>query len=80
MALGQRVKKRREFLHLSQGQLARKAGINQGLLSRIESGATPSPGAVVLKALALALRCSTDWLLEMYDDDPTEPLAAAVGR
>jgi transcriptional regulator with XRE-family HTH domain len=81
MALGQRVKKKRESLKMSQGQLARQADITQGLLSRIESGATPSPGSAILKRLAIALGCSTDWLLEMYEDDPAPALApVAVGR
>ena len=70
MTLGERVKQRREFFKLSQEQLAKQAGIAQGLLSRIENGHTPSPGAHVLKGLDLALRCSTDWLVGLYDDDP----------
>jgi transcriptional regulator with XRE-family HTH domain len=78
MALSYRVKKRRELLKMSQGQLARRAGINQGLLSRIESGGTPSPGAVILKRLALALGCSTDWLLEMYEEDHDDTLTSAA--
>ena len=69
MTLGERVKKRREALHLSQEQLARQAGIAQGLLSRIERGVTPSPGATVLKGLARALLCSIDWLVDLYDEE-----------
>ena len=71
MALSDRIKKRREALKLSQGELARRARMTQGMLSRIESGDT-EPGSPMLKRLAIALRCSTDWLLEMYDDAPDD--------
>ena len=76
MTFGERVKHRREALKLSQGEAARRAGMAQGLLSRIESGQTPNPGLQVLKGLALALRCSLDWLVGLYDDDPAALLLA----
>jgi transcriptional regulator with XRE-family HTH domain len=68
MTLGRRVQQRREALGLSQVELAREAGITQGLLSRIENGHTPNPGAQALKGLALALRCSIDYLVGLYDN------------
>lgn len=79
MTLGARIMKRRESLRLSQEQLAREAGITQGLLSRIENGHTPNPGANVLKGLARALRCSIDWLVGLYEDDPPETQQALAG-
>ena len=66
--LGGRICQCRESLGLSQVELAREAGITQGLLSRIENGHTPNPGANVLKGLALALHCSTDYLIGLYDE------------
>jgi transcriptional regulator with XRE-family HTH domain len=72
MALGERVRRRREFLGWSQQDLANQTGMPQTIISRIERGVNKNPGADVLKRLATALRCSTDWLLEMYDDAPDD--------
>lgn len=77
MTFGERVKHRREALKLSQGEVARRAGMAQGLLSRIEAGLTPNPGLQIIKGLAIALRCSIDWLVGLYDDDPAPALALA---
>jgi len=59
-SLGIRVRRVREFLGLSQDQLARAAGVSQGAVSRIEAGkqfGTPLLVAVkVQTALAAALR------------------------
>ena len=73
MALGDRVRRRREYLGLSQRDIATLTAMPQTIISRIERGANKNPGADVLKRLAIALRCSIDWLLEMYDDtaDPS---------
>jgi transcriptional regulator with XRE-family HTH domain len=72
MSLGERIKQRREHLRLSQQELAARARMRQNIISRLEHGDTPNPGADVLKRLAIALRCSVDWLLEMYDDAPDD--------
>lgn len=72
MPIGDRVKQRRETLGLSQRDVAAHTRIPQTIISRIERGVIKSPGADVLKRLAIALRCSTDWLLEMYDDAPDD--------
>jgi transcriptional regulator with XRE-family HTH domain len=78
MTLGERVTQRRERLGWSQGQLARRADIEQSLLSRIESGATANPGINALKALAKALACSIDHLVGLYDDEPTLQMAGTA--
>jgi len=72
MSLGERIRQRRERLGLSQQDLALKTRMRQNVISRLEHGDTPNPGADVLKRLATALRCSVDWLLEMYDDAPDD--------
>lgn len=72
MALGDRVRRRREFLGWSQQDLANQTGMPQTIISRIERGVNKNPGADVLRRLALALHCSTDWLLEMYDEAPVD--------
>jgi DNA-binding XRE family transcriptional regulator len=49
---------------LTQEQLARRAGLNQGHLSQIESGARAYPSALVIKKLARALGVPVTALLE----------------
>jgi transcriptional regulator with XRE-family HTH domain len=80
MALGDRIRRRRDFLGLSQQDVAELTGMPQTIISRIERGVNKNPGADVLKRLATALRCSVDWLLEMYDDtaDPSLSEVAAA--
>lgn len=72
MTLGQRVEKLRKERKMNQEELAARAKISQGMLSRIERGGTPDPGATVLKGLARALGCSIDYLVDLYGDDHTE--------
>jgi transcriptional regulator with XRE-family HTH domain len=72
MPIGNRVRQRRDQLGLTQYDLSALTRIPQTLISRIERGVNKNPGADVLKRLATALRCSTDWLLEMYDDAPDD--------
>ena len=72
MSIGARVRVRRERLGLSQRELADRLGMPATLLSRLERGGIPNPGAEVLKRLALALHCSIDWLVELYDEPPVE--------
>jgi transcriptional regulator with XRE-family HTH domain len=71
--IGERVKHERERRRFSQVELAREAGISQGLLSRIEAGTVEAPNADVIKGLARALWVTTDYLLCM---DESEELAA----
>lgn len=79
MALGERIKQRRAHRGWSQGELARQAGIDPSLLSRIESGATDDPRMFTLMALARALQCSIDHLIGFYDDIPApHPALAGV--
>jgi len=75
MALGDRVRRRREYLGLSQQDVAVLTAMPQTIISRIERGVNKNPGADVLRRLATALRCSVDWLLEMYDDTADPSLA-----
>jgi transcriptional regulator with XRE-family HTH domain len=77
MSLGDRIKYRREQLAMTQKQLAERTRMKQNIISRLEHGDTPNPGADVLKRLALALRCSIDWLVGLYDDEPASDLALA---
>lgn len=75
MSLSQRIRQRRAYLGMSQKDLAQQLQMAQTIVSRIERGENTNPGAEVLKRLAIALRCSIDWLLEMYDEsaDQADP-------
>lgn len=77
MTIGDRIKHRREQLGLTQRDLAAMTQMRQNMISRLEHGDTPNPGADVLKRLARALTCSIDWLVGLYDDDPAYTFAAA---
>lgn len=70
MSLGQRIRQRRDMLGMSQQQLADLTRMKQNIISRLEHDLTPNPGVDVLKRLARALRCSIDWLVELYDEPP----------
>jgi transcriptional regulator with XRE-family HTH domain len=62
--LGAVVRRWRKRRNLTQGELARRAGLGQAHLSLIESGARANPTAAVLKKLARALDVSVTELLE----------------
>ncbi len=74
--LGERIRKRRDELALTQEQLARATGLKQFHISRIERGDIKDVKGETLRRLARALRVSADFLLEI--DEETECLAAAV--
>ncbi|WP_407084627.1 helix-turn-helix domain-containing protein [Pluralibacter gergoviae] len=59
--ISQRIKKKREELHLSQAQLAALAGMRQQSLQAIEAGLTKRPRFLI--ELAEALNCEPQWLL-----------------
>jgi transcriptional regulator with XRE-family HTH domain len=74
MSIGDRIRQRREVLGLTQRDLAAMTNMRQNMISRLEHGDTPNPGADVLKRLALALRVSIDWLVGLYgSDDAPDP-------
>lgn len=55
MDLGARIREIRNGLGLSQTELARRSGVNQPTLQRIESGSTADPSTSILLAIAGAL-------------------------
>jgi transcriptional regulator with XRE-family HTH domain len=61
--LGAVVRRLRKQRDLTQEQLAARAGLTQGHLSRLEAGERPNPGAVTLKRLARALDVPLEELL-----------------
>jgi transcriptional regulator with XRE-family HTH domain len=62
--LGALVRRLRGRQDLTQEVLARRAGITQGHLSKIESGDRQNPSATTLKRLARALGVPVTELLE----------------
>lgn len=53
--------------NLTQAQLARRSGIPQPIISQIETEVVKNPGVKTLAALARALRCTVDDLIEETD-------------
>lgn len=62
MSVGERIKKRRIELGISQTQLAKKASLTSASISQFESGSR-KPSFDVISKLALALEVNTDYLL-----------------
>jgi transcriptional regulator with XRE-family HTH domain len=62
--LGAVVRRLRRQRDLTQDQLARRAGLDQGHVSQIESGKRANPSALVIKKLARALGVPVGELLE----------------
>jgi DNA-binding XRE family transcriptional regulator len=73
--LASQLRRLRRFLGLSQGELARRAGVSQGAVSRLETGrARMTPLVVVLK-IGVVLRQS----MAVFDRDvPSDELRAAL--
>jgi transcriptional regulator with XRE-family HTH domain len=86
MALGQRVKARREKLCMNQLELATAARIAQATISRVEAGEVEQLKSDALKRLAEALRVTVDYLVGRTDrltsDDVVEadPQAKTIFR
>jgi len=62
--IGDRIRKYRQQLNLTQQQLAHKIGVRNSVISFYEVG-DRVPSAAVIKNLAIALHVSTDQLLGM---------------
>lgn len=72
--MGQRIRKHRKKLRLSQMELADSAGINQSFLSEIERGRN-SPSIATLQAISVALNVPEAVLIgEGPDHDAPQPL------
>jgi transcriptional regulator with XRE-family HTH domain len=81
MTIGQRIVQMRGRRKLSQADLAERAQIGQSLLSKIEGGSRPNPTAEVLRKLATALGCTTDYLIGMHEETDAgnfEPAGVAM--
>jgi transcriptional regulator with XRE-family HTH domain len=78
MTIGDRLKRQRVRRGYSQTELAELSGVKQSLISRIENGSRDNPSADVLRGLAKALGCTTDYLIGMHEDEDSEVMPAGV--
>lgn len=75
-ALGKRIRDQRRISHITQEQLAEKAGISLSFIGHIERGSRKA-SLDTLVAIANALKISTDILLQdSLDDDLLGDLSA----
>ncbi len=58
-----RIQELREVKGWSQAELARRSGVSQSTISRLEAGTTPSIDLNNLEKLAQALRCDPGYLI-----------------
>ncbi len=80
MTLGERIKARRQKLGHSQYTLADETNMRRPTIAELETNRRVAVSSDILKRLAVALRCSTDWLLGMYEDDGEEGATARRRR
>ena len=81
MTLGERIRKRRQEVGLSQRELARRLGIRHATISDLERGVQKDMSIVLLRGLARALGVTSDWIIGMYEDDDQgdgEPAGVAL--
>src|SRR5512143_1415297 len=72
--LGRQARRIREFLGLSQEQIARQAGVSQGAISRLEGGRGLATPLLVVVKLNVAMRRA----LAAYDPELLSPEARAL--
>lgn len=68
-----RLAELRTVAGITQQELARQSGVNQGIISLIESGSTQFPRLDTAAKLARALGCTIDELLG-EKKDPDQPV------
>lgn len=78
MAIGKKVYRLRMARKLTQKELADRAGVSQAIISRLETDDRDNVTSDVLKGLAKALGCTTDYLVGMHEDEESEQFATAV--
>jgi transcriptional regulator with XRE-family HTH domain len=76
MPIGETIQKLRREARMTQRQLAHKAGIDQGGLSRIEQRLKVNPTLDVLRRLARALDCRVADLLDEKNNESPRKTAA----
>lgn len=74
---GDRMRKIREELNLTQEELAEKIGVAVLQINRYEKGKTQPSGEIV-KEIALALHVSSDYLLGISSDPTPSEMASSL--
>lgn len=78
MAIGKRVHRLRQKCKLTQQELATRAKVSQAIISKLETDERDNVTSDVLKGLARALGCTTDYLVGMHEDEESQLEAASV--
>ncbi len=78
MTMGERIRRRRQELRLSQQELADRVGISRPTISQLESGAQPTMNTNTAKALARALGVGVDYLIGTWEELEGELQPAAL--
>jgi len=79
MDIGRTIRQQREYIGLSQAELARAGGLSQGYLSQIENGDVANPSAAVLFRLAKELSLDPRSLLPGNGSHPNSGAGAEDG-
>ncbi len=80
--IGQRIKQRRNELHLGQQYLAEKMDVNKSTIQRYEAGTIDNSKKLVLEGLSEALHVTPEWLkgeTEEYETDITDKRELQIG-
>ena len=78
MPIGERIRNRRRALGWTQEELARRLGVRQNVISRLEAGVVNNPNVRMIRSLARTLQVTADWLVGMYDDEPDDSTLLAL--
>jgi transcriptional regulator with XRE-family HTH domain len=71
LTIGERVRERRKALHLSQEDIARRAGVSLNQINRLERGEIESPRFTTMVHLAHSLGMRVGDFVE--EEEPTGP-------
>lgn len=80
--IGQRIKKRRNELHLGQQYLAERMDVNKSTIQRYEAGTIDNSKKLILEGISEALHVSPEWLrgeTEEYHTDITDKRELQIG-
>ncbi len=73
MSIGKRVRARRQDLHLSQEEIARRAGVSLNLVNRVEREQITDPHISTLRSLARGLGVRVE---DLVKEESRPPLVA----
>ena len=76
MQPGKRIQTCRRRQGISQRELARRAGVRHALISELESGKRNDAMTSTIRAIAIALDTSMDYLCDRFREDEEEPAQA----